>query len=577
MSIYRWILSYLKPYWKQMMLFIGCGLVITSVELSITKYVQYFVDNIVPNKMISTFIWSLVFLGLLVVLMLFAQAWSNILSRKIVEFASKDLMMGMFRQLRKLGFAFFEQQPVGETLGLFHTELAAAQRIYRKYTPDLIRYSISLVIMLAFVISLSWRLSLWILPFFLLYYLFGPYFEKKASIWSKAANKERQLANKQTYDTIAALHEVRAFGASKWSVNRLIGQYFILHTTQLKRNFYAYSRGTVRRITIGLGAVAIFANGIWLVKHNLLTVGEFVAYSILYFQVISVLTVVVTLTTEQRLILQQLETVYRYIHKQPSVQETEQPHNHSQLKGEFEFIDVSFGYPGKSNVIQHFSLKNRPGEKVAFVGASGGGKSTLLKLICRFYDPNQGEIVLDGIPLQKYSFEQLRSGIGYVFQETYLFGGTVRENILFGNPDASEDEIITAARAAYAHDFILQLPKGYDTVVGERGIMLSGGQKQRIAIARMFIKNPAIVLLDESTSALDNISESEVQKALDSLLAGRTTIAIAHRLSTIRDFDRIVVIHEGCNAEQGSYEELLSKRQLFYRLVQGGGMEAAHE
>lgn len=560
-----------------MMLFVGCGLVITSVELSITKYVQYFVDTIVPNKMVETFLWSLVVLGLLVVLMLFAQAWSNILSRKIVEFASKDLMIGMFRQLRKLGFAFFEQQPVGETLGLFHTELAAAQRIFRQYTPDLIRYSISLFIMLAFVISLSWRLSLWILPFFLLYYLFGPYFEKRASIWSKEANKERQLANKQTYDTIAALHEVRAFGASKWSVSRLTQQYLKLHTTQLKRNFYAYSRGTVRRITIGLGAVAIFANGIWLVKHSLLTVGEFVAYSILYFQVISVLTVVVTLTTEQRLLLQQLETVYRYIHKKPSVQEIEHPHINPQVKGGFEFKEVGFGYPGQANVIQHFSLTIRPGEKVALVGASGGGKSTLLKLICRFYDPNQGEILLDGIPLQKYSFEQLRSNIGYVFQETYLFGGTVRENILFGNPEASEDDIIAAAKAAYAHDFILQLPDGYDTVVGERGIMLSGGQKQRIAIARMFVKNPAIVLLDEATSALDNISESEVQQALDSLLAGRTTIAVAHRLSTVKDFDRIVVIHDGSNAEQGSYAELLSKRQLFYQLVQGNGMGVAHE
>ncbi|REK76194.1 ABC transporter ATP-binding protein [Paenibacillus paeoniae] len=577
MSIYRWILSYLLHYWKQMLLFIGCGLIITSVELSITKYVQYFVDRIVPNKMMDTFLWSLLFLGLLVVVMLLAQAWSTMLSRKVVELASKDLMLNMFRQLRKLGFAFFEQKPVGETIGLFHTELAAAQRIIRQYTPELIRHTISLFIMLAFVITLSWRLSVWIIPFFLLYYLVGPYFEKKAATWTKQVNKERQLANKGTYDSVAAIHEVRAFGASKWSIDRLIHQIAVLHGTQLKRNFYAYARGTVRRITIGLGAVAIFANGIWLVQHTLLTVGEFVAYSILYFQVIRVLTVVVTLTTEQRLLLQQLETIYHFMQKEPQVQEKSHTIFNPDIKGQFEFQNVSFSYPNRPNVVQQFSLNIKAGEKVALVGTSGGGKSTLLKLICRFYDPDQGEIYLDGIPLKDYSFSQLRSSIGFVFQETYLFGGTVRENLLFGHPDASENEVVAAAKAAYAHDFIMQLPNGYDTVVGERGIVLSGGQKQRIAIARMFIKNPAIVLLDEATSALDNVSENEVQKALDSLLAGRTTIAVAHRLSTVKHFDRLVVIHEGSNAEQGSYEQLVARHQLFYRLLQGSGMEAAHE
>jgi ATP-binding cassette subfamily B protein/subfamily B ATP-binding cassette protein MsbA len=214
-------------------------------------------------------------------------------------------------------------------------------------------------------------------------------------------------------------------------------------------------------------------------------------------------------------------------------------------------------------------LHVQAGERVALVGTSGNGKSTLLKLVCRFYDPTVGVITLDGVPLTQLPLSQLRQSIGYVFQETYLFGTSVRENIRFGRPQATDAEVEAAAKAAYAHDFIEQLPEGYATYVGERGIKLSGGQRQRIAIARMFVKNPAIVLLDEATSALDNVSEAEVQRALDALLVGRTTLTVAHRLTTIKDYDRIIVIDEGRQVESGKYDELLLQRGAFYRLQEG--------
>ena len=192
-----------------------------------------------------------------------------------------------------------------------------------------------------------------------------------------------------------------------------------------------------------------------------------------------------------------------------------------------------------------------------------------MKLIGRFYDPTAGEIRLDGVPIRSLKLADLRDAIGYVFQETYLFGSSIKENIRFGRPDATDEEVMEAAKAAYAHDFIMALPEGYDTIVGERGIKLSGGQRQRISIARMIIKQPAVVLLDEATSALDNVSEREVQRALDNVLAGRTVIAIAHRLSTIKHFDRIVFIKDGTIAESGTYEELIARRGLLYELEQG--------
>ncbi len=203
------------------------------------------------------------------------------------------------------------------------------------------------------------------------------------------------------------------------------------------------------------------------------------------------------------------------------------------------------------------------------MGASGNGKSTVLKLLDRFYDPQEGDITLEGVSLKNLSLSQLRNSIGYVFQETYLFGSSIKENIRFGNPDATDEEVIQAAKAAYAHEFIMETEQQYETLVGERGIKLSGGQKQRIAIARMFIKNPAILLLDEATSALDNVSEAYIKKALDQLSKGRTTIAIAHRISTIMDYDKIVYVQDGKAAEIGTYEELIRRKGLFYELVEG--------
>jgi ATP-binding cassette subfamily B protein len=262
------------------------------------------------------------------------------------------------------------------------------------------------------------------------------------------------------------------------------------------------------------------------------------------------MTVVITNLTEQRLLMFQGEILYQFMHQLPDVQEVSQPVK-AQIQGRIEFNEVHFGYPSRADVIRGFTLDIQPGEKIALVGTSGNGKSTILKLAARFYDPLSGEIRLDGVPLKQLALGQIHDAMGYVFQETYLFGSTVRENIRFGQPEASDEQLYAAAEAAYAHEFILQLPEGYETIVGERGVKLSGGQKQRISLARLFLKNPAIVLLDEATSALDNQSERKVQLALDQMLKNRTTITVAHRLSTIRKADRIIVMDQGCIGRVG--------------------------
>ena len=242
------------------------------------------------------------------------------------------------------------------------------------------------------------------------------------------------------------------------------------------------------------------------------------------------------------------------------------------VKGKIEIKDVSFKYNNNSeNVLNNISFTINPGQKVALVGPSGGGKTTLCNLIPRFYDVEDGEILVEGIDVRKIKLQSLRSNIGMVQQDVYLFSGTVRENILYGKPDATEQEVIDAAKAAGAYDFIMNLENGFDTYVGERGVMLSGGQKQRISIARVFLKNPPILILDEATSALDNKSEFIVQESLENLAKGRSSLTIAHRLTTVQNADLILVLTEEGIIERGTHQELMEQKGYYYNLYTQGG------
>jgi ATP-binding cassette subfamily B protein/subfamily B ATP-binding cassette protein MsbA len=567
-KIYLWILSFLKPYLGTIALLILSGLIVSGSEILIPKLIQYFIDVIYPAENYRQFSYLLMSIAILCIIMFFATMAQNILQRVLREKAARDLQVAVFQHLRKLGFSYFERHPVGETLSFLNTEVAAIQEIYRMYLPSIIQDTLFAVVAVIILLSIHIKLTLLLVPCFLLYYLVGPYYEKKASIVAKMTTENRVQYNKQIYESISALPEFRAYGREAWDLQRFMSKLHVLVTNNLKGILYAYLRGTVRRLCTYSGAIAMFLYGAYLIKHDQLTVGGFVAFTLLYFFTIFKLTVIITNSTEQRLLMFQGEILYRFMHQTPDVQEAAKPIS-AQIRGRIEFSGVSFGYPSRPDVIQRFTLDIQPGEKIALVGSSGNGKSTVLKLAARFYDPLEGEIRLDGVPLNKLALDQLRDAMGYVFQETYLFGTTVRENILFGRPDATVEQVIEAAKAAFAHNFILELPEGYETLVGERGVKLSGGQKQRISIARLFLKNPAIVLLDEATSALDNQSEREVQRALDQLLKGRTTITVAHRLSTIRKVDRIVVMDQGSIAEVGSYDELMADQGLLYQLSEG--------
>ncbi|GFN31163.1 ABC transporter ATP-binding protein [Paenibacillus xylaniclasticus] len=574
---YRWALAFLLPYKKQITLLMVCSVLGVAGEMLTPKVIQYIIDHTVKEGNFQAFYGLLSLLVAVNLLMLIAKNARNLLQRAIGAFASRDIQRDIFNHLRKLGFAHYERHPAGETLSMFNSEVVAVQRIYNQYLPSIVDNMLYVVAAVSLLVGINGWLTLIMVPTFGLYYLFGPYFERKAAHYGNLSGQGRIAFNQKIYESVSGFREFRAFGAQRWYHERTYAEHKAWSRDYLLAATFGFARGSFRRFTFYVGAIAVFLIGYYMLKHNYVTLGGFVAFTLLYMSTMFKLTLLVTQLTEQRLIIHQTAPLYKFMHKPIEIEDPDDPIEPAQLLGSLTFEGVEFGYPGQPPVIRGFDLNIQPGEKIAFVGPSGGGKTTLFKLVGRFYDPTSGTVRLDGIPLHSMSLERLRNSIGYVFQETYLFGSSVKDNIRFGKPDATDEEVIAAAKAAYAHDFIMELPEGYETEVGERGIKLSGGQKQRIAIARMFIKQPVVILLDEATSSLDNVSEREVQQALDRLLVGRTTIAIAHRLSTVKHFDRIVYLHEGRAAEVGSYEELMARRGLLYALELGQTGEEVRE
>lgn len=569
LAIYFWVLSFLKKYLLMVVSFLLLSLFFNGLSLSIPILIQHLIDVTLPSKDKVGLYTIFGYLLISVCLFLSAKAASNLLQRIITERTLRDIQIYLFSQLRRLGFAYYERHPSGRTLTIFTTEVKAITKFYRELLPFFVTDCMMVIISVAMIFHINFMLSLILIPSLLLQYILGANFAKKAAMSARVMRDHKIAAYQTVYNFLSGMQEIRVNVKEPW-VHKLFYQKF--HTyrgSAIIDVVWIQCRRIVKNSLIHFGLFFVFIVGIPFVREGKISVGEFISFVLYYEVAITQLTLLITNMTEQRMLMYELERIYEMAIQEPEVSETRAAVALHELRGEIELKNVYFSYHSKEPLLKGVQLHIQAGEHVAIVGTSGNGKSTLLKLLGRFYDPDDGDILMDGVSLREMSFEQIRNKVGFVFQETYLFGDTVKENIRFGNPTATEDEIIQAAKAAYAHDFISELPHGYDTLVGERGLRLSGGQKQRIAIARMFIKNPNIIILDEATSALDNISEAKVKRAIDSLIVNKTTIAIAHRITTVKDYDKIVVLEQGQVAEVGTYDELMNRRGLFTQLVNG--------
>jgi ATP-binding cassette subfamily B protein len=384
-------------------------------------------------------------------------------------------------------------------------------------------------------------------------------FEKIDRIWAEVTNV---LA-----DTIPGIRVVKAFAQEKREATRFrdANQHNLLVNDRVNKIWSLFSPTVTLLTEVGLLVVWIF--GIWQVSKNEITVGvlaSFLAYISRFYTRLDSMSRIVSVTQKAAVGAKRIFEILDHV---SSVPEPANPVHLEHVKGAIELRNIGFRY-GNRAVMRDVNLTIAPGEMIGLVGHSGSGKSTLVNLICRFYDVSEGAIRIDGVDIRSMPISEYRRNIGLVLQEPFLFFGTIAENICYGKPEATREEIVAAARAAHAHEFILRLPQGYDSLVGERGQALSGGERQRISIARALLIDPRILIMDEATSSVDTTTEKEIQKALDNLVQGRTTIAIAHRLSTLRKADRLVVLDRGQIVEVGSHDELMLREGAYYRLYQ---------
>ena len=566
-KVYIWALSFLKPYSMKVLLLIICGVVIAVSELIIPKMFGFFIDDVLKNKNVNLFIYCLCAILFVLLLKLIATALKEYLQRYIQENSVRDLQWSVVSKLRVLGAKYLEKNSTGTIFAIVNTEVAALQQLYRRYFPEMIQHILFVSIAIYFMLDISLYLSLTIIPCFSLYYLLGPSIEKQATnIGKKLANSQIDLGQKY-YESVSLIKELHVFNSFKWDSDKTLKE--VGNNTDLysKRYWYAYLRGSVRRFTYYFGAIILIIFGCYLIGEETITAGDFVSFLLLYLATMHKLTSVITLLTEQKMLMFQASKLYEFTHLQPTITEMEGAIHLNKVEGDINFENVSFSYTPNNPILKNLNFNIKSGEKIAFVGESGSGKSTIAKLMIRFYDCNSGDISIDGNPINLLSLESIRQSIGIVFQDVYIFGSTIKDNILFGNPSATEEEIIEASKAAQLHDYIIELPDQYNTKVDEKGDTLSGGLKQRVGLARLFLMNPSIVIMDEPTSALDNITEKSIQNSLDRFLKDKTVITIAHRLSTIRDYDRIYVLEHGIITESGSHEQLLAKNGLYKKFI----------
>ena len=492
-----------------------------------------------------------------------------------------DLRKAVFGRLMTLSVRFFESRKVGEITSRLTSDVTTLQGVVSGSLAQLINQSVTLVGGIAILFVLDWRLSLVMLAIIPAVVLAGAYFGRKLRGISRDFQDALADANANAEEALTGVRVVKSFTAEELERRRYARGIDRSYTTAVRRARIRalFVPSIIMAMFTGIGVVLWY--GSQLVLSGTLPPGNLLAFLFLTVTVAGSIGNFTSLYSQLQESFGASRRIFELLDERSDLEEKDVPTKLETVRGrvQFEGVDFRYGDRGEAWVLQDVGLEARPGEVVALVGPSGAGKSTLVSLIPRFYDPSQGRILLDGIDLRDVGLLELRAHIGIVPQETQLFSGTVRENIRYGRPEATDDEVKAAAEAANAHEFILSFPEGYETVVGERGVKLSGGQRQRIAIARALLKDPRILILDEATSSLDSESEALVQEALDVLMQGRTVFVIAHRLSTVRNADRILVLDGGRITQQGSHTALMAQgglyRSLYERQFREGEVQAA--
>ncbi|KAA0955054.1 ABC transporter ATP-binding protein [Planococcus kocurii] len=576
MSSVKRYMQFVKPYYWQIALTIVIGIFKFAIPLFIPLLIKIVIDDIIgadalsnAEKLNQLYLWlggtAIVFFLLRPPIEYYRQYYAQYVSNKILY----DIRGYLYGHLQRLSLRYYANTRAGEIISRIINDVEQTKNFVMiglmNVWLDLATILIAIAIMLSMDVSLT-IVALLAFPFyaFSVKYFFG-------RLRDLTRARSQALANVQSYlhERVQGMSIIKSFALEKHEqkiFNDTNNQFLEKAIDHTKWNAKAFA--VVNTITDVAPLLVIGYAGYQVIEGNL-TLGTMVAFIAYIERLYSPLRRLVNSSTTLVQSLASMDRVFELIDEDYDVTDKEQAHNLAVVDGKLEFRDVSFHYnDGGNNVLSNLNFTVKPGETVAFVGMSGGGKSTIVSLIPRFYDVTSGGIFMDGHDLRDVTTHTLRDQIGLVLQDSILFSDSVKANILMGKPEATDEEVIAAAKAANADEFISQLPEGYDTKVGERGVKLSGGQKQRVAIARVFLKNPPILILDEATSALDLESEALIQDSLERLAHDRTTLIVAHRLSTITHADQILVIDHGKLAENGTHAELMKQQGVYYNLFQ---------
>ena len=478
-----------------------------------------------------------------------------------------DIRAQVYAQLQKLSLSYYDKREVGAVMSRVQNDTGMLQNFLLDGAENMILATLTILGVVVVMFVHSWQLALMVLaPVPFVIYATNTYWRGLMKLWRRVWHQTSSL-NARLSDSLSGVRVVRAFAQEDREVGRYVAKSGELRDATQRVESKAANFYPILGFVMGLGGPIVLYFGGRQILDGTMQLGALFLFTVLLqrlYDPIQQLTRLVNFTTRA---MTAAERVFEVLDTDPEIKERLDAKPMKHLRGDVEFRGVTFGYDRYRPVLHNIEMKVREGEMIGLVGHSGAGKSTLINLLMRFYDVDEGAITVDGVDIRDIKRDDIRRQVGVVLQEPYLFHGTVFDNIAYGAPSASPAQVMAAAKAAFAHDFIVNFPDGYDTLVGERGTRLSGGERQRISIARAILHDPRILILDEATASIDTQTELQIQQALGNLVKGRTTFAIAHRLSTLRNADRLLVLEGGRIVEQGTHDELMAAHGVFYKLI----------